>query len=75
MSKRQEEKATVLEEEIVEEKTEKEPEEHEKEHIDVDTLIEKGKKGKLSPSDLDDALEEMNFDVDMILLRSPKTNH
>ncbi|MBQ3639100.1 MAG: RNA polymerase sigma factor RpoD [Clostridia bacterium] len=66
MSKRQEEKATVLEEEIVEEKTEKEPEEHEKEHIDVDTLIEKGKKGKLSPSDLDDALEEMNFDVDSI---------
>ncbi|MBO4309281.1 MAG: RNA polymerase sigma factor RpoD [Clostridia bacterium] len=66
MSKRQEEKATVLEEEIVEEKAEKEPEEHEKEHIDVDTLIEKGKKGKLSPSDLDDALEEMNFDVDSI---------
>ena len=29
MSKRQEEKAKVLEEEIVEEKTEKEPEEHE----------------------------------------------
>lgn len=66
MSKRQEEKATVLEEEIAEEKVEKENEEHEKEHIDVDTLIEKGKKGKLSPSDLDDALEEMNFDVDSI---------
>ncbi|MBE6602375.1 MAG: RNA polymerase sigma factor RpoD [Ruminococcaceae bacterium] len=32
----------------------------------MDTLIEKGKKGKLSASDLDEALEEMNFDVDSI---------
>lgn len=32
----------------------------------VDTLIEKGKKGKLSASDLDEAMEEMNFDVDSI---------
>ena len=66
MSKRQEEKATVLEEEIVEEKTEKEPEEHEKEHIDVDTLIEKSKKGKLSREELDEAIDEYNLDVDSI---------
>ena len=32
----------------------------------VDLLIEKGKKGKLSASDLDEAMEEMNFDVDSI---------
>ncbi len=32
----------------------------------VDTLIEKGKKGKLSQHDLDDAMEEMDFDVDQI---------
>ena len=34
--------------------------------IDVSALIEKGKKGKLSASDLDEALEEMNFDADSI---------
>ncbi len=34
--------------------------------IDVNVLIEKGRKGKLSASDLDEALEEMNFDVDSI---------
>ena len=32
----------------------------------VDSLIEKGKKGKLSQHDLDDAMEEMDFDVDQI---------
>ena len=34
--------------------------------IDVTALIEKGKKGKLSASDLDEALEEMNFDAESI---------
>ena len=34
--------------------------------IDMDLLIEKGKKGKLSESDLDEALEEMDFDADSI---------
>ncbi len=34
--------------------------------MNVDSLIEKGKKGKLSASDLDNALEEMDFDVDSI---------
>ena len=34
--------------------------------IDVNMLIEKGKKGKLSASDLDEALEEMNFDAESI---------
>ena len=34
--------------------------------LSVDTLIEKGKKGKLSQHDLDDAMEEMDFDVDQI---------
>ena len=42
-------------------------EEADKKHnITVDSLIEKGKKGKLSQSDLDDMLEEMDFDVDQI---------
>ena len=34
--------------------------------IDVNMLIEKGKKGKLSASDLDEALEEMDFDAESI---------
>ena len=34
--------------------------------IDVSVLIEKGKKGKLSASDLDEALEEMDFDAESI---------
>ena len=34
--------------------------------LSVDSLIEKGKKGKLSQHDLDDAMEEMDFDVDQI---------
>ena len=42
-----------------------EEEEH-REKTSVDSLIEKGKKGKLSESDLDEALEEMNYDVDSI---------
>ena len=32
----------------------------------MDTLIEKGKKGKLSQHDLDDAMEKWDFDVDQI---------
>ncbi len=63
MSKKNVEKTTALEE--VDEQDE-ELEERAKEKVNVDSLIEKGKKGKLSPSDLDDALEEMNFDVDSI---------
>ena len=38
----------------------------EEKKISMDTLIEKGKKGKLSADDLDEALEEMDFDVDSI---------
>lgn len=34
--------------------------------LDVSLLIEKGKEGKLSASDLDEAMEEMGFDVDSI---------
>ena len=45
---------------------EENPEEEHHEKTSVDSLIEKGKKGKLSESDLDDALEEMNYDVDSI---------
>ena len=32
----------------------------------VDALLEKGKRGKLSQHDLDDAMEELDFDVDQI---------
>ena len=68
MSKQQDKKAALLEEEEIENKAETEETEDgaAKDQIDVDTLIEKGKKGKLSSSDLDEALEEMNFDVDSI---------
>ena len=68
MSKQQDKKAALLEEEEIETKAETEETEEgaAKDQIDVDTLIEKGKKGKLSSSDLDEALEEMNFDVDSI---------
>ena len=54
----------VLEElDAVEEDAEKSAEE--KKHS-VDSLIEKGKKGKLSAEDIDEALEEMDFDADSI---------
>ena len=43
-----------------------EVEEKEEKKLNVDSLIEKGKSGKLSQSDLDEALEEMNYDVDRI---------
>ena len=43
-----------------------EVEEKEEKKLNVDSLIEKGKNGKLSQSDLDEALEEMNYDVDRI---------
>ena len=43
-----------------------EPEADEGKKLDVNLLIEKGKKGKLSADDLDEALEEMDFDVDSI---------
>jgi len=43
-----------------------EPEADEGKKVDVNLLIEKGKKGKLSADDLDEALEEMDFDVDSI---------
>ena len=37
-----------------------------KHHLTVDSLIEKGKKGKLSQSDLNDMMEELDFDDEMI---------
>ncbi len=42
------------------------PARNEGKKLDIDTLIEKGKKGKLSASDLDEAIEEMDFDADSI---------
>ena len=50
-------------EELIEE-IENDPEK--KRAMTVDSLIEKGKQGKLSQSDLDEMLEEMDFDVDQI---------
>ena len=67
MSKKQTQKTALAEEELIEEKeTPTEEIENVKEKVDVDQLIEKGKKGKLSASDLDDVMEEMDFDVDSI---------
>ena len=37
-----------------------------KKQVDVNLLIEKGKSGKLSVTDLDEAIEEMDFDADSI---------
>ena len=54
------------EELIGDEAQETEVAENEKKTVSVDSLIEKGKKGKLSQSDLDVVMEEMDFDVDQI---------
>ena len=40
--------------------------EKENKKIDIEELIEKGKKGGLSTVDLDEAIEEMNFDMDSL---------
>ena len=40
--------------------------EKENKKIDIEELIEKGKKGGLSTLDLDEAIEEMNFDMDSL---------
>ena len=37
-----------------------------KKKVDMEGLIEKGKKGKLSASDLDEAIEEMDFDAESL---------
>ncbi len=42
------------------------PKTEEEKKRSMDSLIEKGKKGKLSADDLDEALEEMDFDADSI---------
>ncbi len=55
-----------LKRELPENEAENAAEGEEKEAPSVDTLIEKGKKGKLSPHDLDDAMEKWDFDVDQI---------
>ena len=51
--------------EVEQVKTKAEITEEEKK-LHMDSLIEKGKKGKLSASDLDEAMEEMNFDADTL---------
>lgn len=58
-------KNTVAEEQIVDPQ-QTPADEAAKSAVSVDNLIEKGKKGKLSQNDLDDAMEEMDFDVDQI---------
>ena len=55
-----------LKRELPENEAENAAEGEEKEAPSVDTLIEKGKKGKLSQHDLDDAMEKWDFDVDQI---------
>ncbi|MGN1048009.1 MAG: RNA polymerase sigma factor RpoD [Eubacteriales bacterium] len=44
----------------------KEKEEMESKKIDLNTLIEKGKKGKLSSTDIEEAMEAMNYDMDKL---------
>ena len=62
------EQANLVENEIKENTIESQKEGSEKQEktLDVQSLIEKGKKGKLSADDLDEAMEEMDFDVDSI---------
>ena len=55
----------LLEEDESSRKTPVEKSEEEKKNS-VDSLIEKGKKGKLSSADLDEVMEDMDFDVDSI---------
>ena len=55
----------LLEEEESSVKTPAEKTEEERK-TSVDSLIEKGKKGKLSVADLDEVMEDMDFDVDSI---------
>ena len=55
-----------LKRELPENEAENAAEGEEKEAPSVDTLIEKGKKGKLSQHDLDDAMEKWDYDVDQI---------
>ena len=59
--KKQNEERIDLEEEVAAEHYEKTEEEKK---LSMDSLIEKGKKGKLLAEDLDEALEDMDFDVD-----------
>ena len=61
---KQTEKELLVEERDEAEETVEKSEEAKKHS--VDSLIEKGKRGKLSPDDLDEAMEEMDFDVDSI---------
>ncbi len=56
------ENEAVKEPEVIE--TAEQTEESGKKQLDVNQLIEKGKKGKLSVSDLDEALEEVDFDTE-----------
>ena len=55
-------KIDEMEEMIEEAQTEAEK----KQNLTVEALIEKGKKGKLSQSDVDAAMEELDFDVEQI---------
>ena len=61
-------KKTKLHDELPEELENDALEENEEKKAEatVDSLIEKGKKGKLSQRDLDDMMEEMDFDIDQI---------
>ena len=61
-------KKTKLHDELPEELEDDALEENEEKKAEatVDSLIEKGKNGKLSQRDLDDMMEEMDFDIDQI---------
>lgn len=61
------ERSEQLQENAAEEQQESgDPSANEIKKVDMDLLIEKGKKGKLSANDLDEAIAEMNFDADSI---------
>ncbi len=60
-------KKEMMEKEAVEVKEAADTEDHSLEKkVDMDGLIQKGKKGDLSPNDLDEAMESMDFDMDSL---------
>lgn len=66
MSKSEQDKNVALEEPADETFADSEEKTEEEKKLAVDELIEKGKKGALSPSDLDEAIEAMDFDMDSL---------
>ncbi len=51
---------------MTEQETKQENKQENSKSMDFETLIEKGKQGKLSNDDIEDAVEEMDFNIDSL---------